>query len=192
MRTPKLTNQTQEVSDLRQLTWQAFEREYRTPAKLQESIDLMRMGKREIEAQPDGIDLGGRFLETLMAFGMLTRENMADPNSQAYKQGLDSYEEIYATGQAYVWLITPNNRIAQINAGRAWLRLNLAGTAIGLGVHPISQALQEYSEMKEYYMQIHHRLAPAGGTVQMLGRLGYAESVPPSPRWPLQTRIRSA
>ena len=36
---------------------------------------------------------------------------------------------------------------------------------------------------------VHERLAPDGGTVQMLARIGYGPDVPPSPRWRLETRI---
>lgn len=186
------SNRKADIAALRELTWHAFQREYQTPGKLQESIDLMRLGKSEIETSPDGIDMGGPFLETLILFGVLNRENLANPTSQAFQQGLDMMREVFATGQAYVWLTTPgNDRVAQIDTGRAWVRLNLAATGIGLDVHPISQALQEYAEMKEFYQQIHKRLAAPGDTVQMLGRLGYAEDeAPPSPRWPLETRIQ--
>ena len=38
----------------------------------------MRIGKAEINANPDGIDLGGAFLEALSAAGLLTRETLAD------------------------------------------------------------------------------------------------------------------
>jgi hypothetical protein len=42
------------------------------------------------------------------------------------------------------------------------------------------------------YRAVHERLAPEGGTVQMLARVGHGEAVPPAPRWPLEAKIRSA
>ena len=46
--------------------------------------------------------------------------------------------------------------------------------------------------MSTLYDQMRDRLgAAAGETVQMLGRLGYGPSIAPSPRWPLETRIRT-
>ena len=91
---------------------------------------------------------------------------------------------------AHLWQVTNGNtRISQINAGRDWLRLNLAAAAVGLSMQPLSQALQEYAEMKPLYDKIHTMLAPDGGTIQMLGRLGYANPVPVSPRWPLEAKI---
>jgi len=85
-----------------------------------------------------------------------------------------------------------NSREDQIAAGRRWLRLNLATTELGLALHPVSQALQEYPEMAPYYAKAHEMLATEGQTVQMLGRLGYGPETPVSPRWPLETRIRNA
>ncbi|NKB78025.1 MAG: hypothetical protein GKR96_13560 [Gammaproteobacteria bacterium] len=103
------------------------------------------------------------------------------------------YREILFSSQGYIWLITDmNRREDQIQAGRSWVRTNLAATKMGLALHPISQALQEYPEMAEIYQLIHQRLAPNGGTVQMLGRLGYASTIPPSPRWSINHKIISA
>jgi hypothetical protein len=90
----------------------------------------------------------------------------------------------------HVWLVTDaNSRTDQIASGADWLRINLAATAAGLAFQPLSQALQEYPEMAALYAQVHERLAPRGGTVQMLARIGHGPSVDPSPRWPLEAKI---
>lgn len=113
-----------------------------------------------------------------------------DRDGLSYKQGLEMVTGTAMTGMAYVWLTTAGNtRADQIMAGRDWLRLNLATTAEGVGMQPMSQALQEFPEMAALYEQAHQMLAPGGGTVQMLGRLGYAETVPQSPRWPIESKI---
>ncbi|MEM9756694.1 MAG: twin-arginine translocation pathway signal protein, partial [Pseudomonadota bacterium] len=67
--------------------------------------------------------------------------------------------------------------------------VNLAATAEGVGFQPLSQALQEYPEMDALYAQVHAMLAPEGGTVQMLARIGYGPDVPVSPRWPLEAKL---
>lgn len=179
------------VAALRDLTWRAFEREARTAAKLKESVDLMRIGKAEIEASPDGIALGGPFLGLLAGLGMLDREQLADPGSSAFRQGLELYRELTGSAMAFIWFTTPgNSRSEQLAAGRAWLRVNLTATRLGLAIHPLSQALQEYPEMAELYRETHRRLAPTGGTVQMLARLGYGPTVEPSARWPADLALR--
>ena len=185
------TNEVGAVKRLRELTHEALRVEFTTPAKFRESVDLMRFGKAEIEADPDGIDLGGPVLESLMVLGLLSREAMLEPGSSSQQAGFDMIREQTQTAQAFLWLTTTSNtRLDQFNAGKSWVRINLAATAAGLGVHPLSQALQEYPEIRHLHRKIHETLAPGGGTIQMLGRLGYAERVPPSPRWGLDDKIR--
>lgn len=181
------------VEALKKLTWDAWLTEAMTPHTMQESVDLMRYGKAEIEASPDGIDLGGPMLETLMLAGVLTRETQADPQSGAFQQGVAIYDEMLRATPAYVALTSDDNsRAAHIEAGRQWLRLNLKTTEMGLALHPVSQCLQEYPEMEPHYKAVHELLAAPGQTVQMLGRLGYGPDVPASPRWPLEAKLLNA
>jgi len=178
-------------ASLRALTWRAHELEIRTPVTYQESINVMRIGRREIEANPDGISLQGAFLEVLNAAGILTRETIADPSTAAFQQGLDRFVPVFASAMAHVWVTTPGNtRIEQLGAGRDWLRMNLAATREGVALQPLSQALQEFPEMAELYAEAHELLAPDGGRVQMLGRLGFGSAVTPAPRWPLESRLK--
>lgn len=185
--------QAADVETLRNISLDAFLVEYQTPHTMKESVDLMRIGKSEINAQPDGIDLGGASLELLNLAGVMTRETLLDPNSSAYQQGQTMYEEMLTSTPAYILLKTQGNkRSHQIEAGRRWLRLNLAATALGLSVQPVSQALQEYAEMKPHYQKIHKVFAQPSQTIQMFGRLGYGPKVSPSPRWDLEKKIISS
>lgn len=181
------------VDALKALTWAAWEVEAMTPRTLQESVDLMRFGKAEINANPDGIALGGPFLESLMVIGMLNREDQSDPKSAGFRQGMQMHREMLSATPAYASLSTlTNTRADQIAAGRQWLRLNLKATALGLSLHPVSQALQEYPEMAAHYAAAHELLAAPGRTVQMLGRLGYGPVIPRTPRWPLEAKLIDA
>jgi hypothetical protein len=185
-----IKNDQADVAALRTLTWEAMEIEMTTRQVAMESVDLMRFGKAEIEANPDGISLGGPFLESLMLAGMLSREDQADPTSASFKQGLDIFQTAMIATPAYVVLTSEGNtRVNQINAGRDWIRLHLAATGQGMAMQPVSQALQEYPEMAAHYAEVHKVLAAPGETVQMLGRLGYGPAIDASPRWPLETRI---
>ena len=181
------------VQDLRALTWDAMRIEMATHRTHMESVELMRFGKREINADPDGITLGGPFLEALMAVGMLTREGQADPESGEYQQTLATLKAAMDATPAYATVTTSgNSREDQIEAGRKWVRLHLAATAQGISMQPLSQALQEYPEQAELYQRVHQMLAEPGETVQMLGRIGYGPKVGPSPRWPLERRMMDA
>jgi hypothetical protein len=186
------TNDASDVATWRALTRQAMDIEIRTPRTYKESVDLFRIGSHEVDANPDGIDFTGPMFETLGLLGMFTRDSALDPTSSVFQQGYASVMENIDTGMAYVWLVTKtNDRTDQLTAGRQWLRVNLAATAAGLGFQPLSQILQEYPEMSDLYRRCHQTLAPDGGTVQMLARLGYGPQVSPSPRWKLETRLKA-
>jgi hypothetical protein len=179
------------VAALRELTWRAWKIEAQTPAAFGESVELMRIGKAEIERAPDGIDLGGPLFEGLNRLGLITRATIADPASSAYKEGWRAYESMLTTSMGFVWVATPgNSRVEQLAAGAAHLRLNLAASALGLGLHPVSQSLQEFPEMAPALAEA-SALAP-GARVQMLSRIGYAPPTAPSPRWPLAAKLEKA
>lgn len=182
-----------EVARWRALTHEALRIEVETPRTFQESVDLFRIGHAEVDANPDGIDFFGPLFESLRLTGQFSRESAADPGSFAFRSGLDAVFANTDTAMGHVWLVTPDNRRdTQIATGADWLRVNLAATALGLGFQPLSQSLQEFPEMAELYAQVHDRLAPDGGTVQMLARIGYGPAVGTSPRWPLESRIVNA
>lgn len=178
---------------LRRLAHDAWLAEASTPAAWQESIDLLRIGKSEIIAQPDGIDAGGPMLETLALVGLFTREAASDVDNPGSRAAIEETQNAVLAAPAFAVSRTAgNDRSDQIAAGRNWLRLNLAATAAGLALRPVSQALQEYPEVAPMYVEMHERFASDGGTVQMLGLLGYGQRTPRTPRWPLETRIRNA
>lgn len=178
------------IAELRALTHEALRIEIETPHTYRESVDLFRIGRHEVDANPDGIDFTGPLFESLRLAGLFTRAAAADPASAAYRAGLDAVFANTDTAMGHLWLVTEGNaRTDQIAAGADWVRVNFAATALGLGLQPLSQALQEYPEMDGLYRDIHARLAPGGGTVQMLARVGYGPGVGPSPRWPLDAKI---
>jgi hypothetical protein len=163
-----------------------------TPRTWRESVDLMRIGRSEIEASPDGIALGGAALEALALAGQISRKSLADPTSRAFRSGVDRYRAMLEQTPSYLWITTPgNSRSDQIAGGRAYVRANLAAAASGLGMHPVSQALQEFPEMATELDAIHARLGiKAPQRVQMLARVGHAAAVDASARWPLEAKLK--
>lgn len=178
------------IDALRVLSHEALRIEIETPHTYQESVDLFRIGRREVDANPDGIGFTGPLFESLHMAGLFTRETATDTGSQAYQAGLGAVFANTDTAMGHIWLTTSTNtREDQIAAGAQWLRLNLAATEMGIATQPLSQALQEYAEMAVPYADIHKALAPGGGTVQMFARIGYGPMVDPSARWPLEAKI---
>lgn len=181
----------QTAERLRDLTWRAHERESTTAYTMQESIDLLRIGPEETNKYRDGIALEGPFMGLAKLVGVMTPEALADPNSTAFKQGLEMYRPLAASARAFVWLSNDGAaRDGQIAAGRAYMRLTLEAAAQGLAVHPWSQALQEYPEMADLYREV-HGLIGGGNTLQMLVRTGYAPPVGPAPRRGLDAHMLS-
>ena len=74
------------VARLKQIVWQAWRTEAFHSPSWTESAYLMRFGKTEINAKPDGIDLSGPFLEGLMLVGILTRAAQKDTNSSIFQK----------------------------------------------------------------------------------------------------------
>ncbi|MCF6444926.1 twin-arginine translocation pathway signal protein [Nereida sp. MMG025] len=187
-----VTDATQ-VARLRELASGAWLTEMSTTDAYMESIDLLRIGKAEIIANPDGIDAGGPMLEALAVAGLFTHEAARDPQNPGSQDAINSTNAAILGAPAYVLTKTQGNtRADQIDAGRRWLRLNLAATGAGLAVRPVSQALQEYDAVAPYYTAMHTEFAAPNETVQMLGLLGYGPTPARTPRWKLETRLRDA
>lgn len=180
----------QKVAEVKKLTWDAWLVEAETPRTWQESVDLMRIGKDSVNANPDGIDISGPKMEVLKLMGIMNKESLLDRSSSGYLEGIKIYKNMLNSTPAYCTITTKSNsRVDQIDAGRRWIRLNLVTTSLGLALHPVSQSLQEFPEMADHYQHAHQLLAKPGETVQMLGRLGFGPSTNPTPRWPLEEKI---
>lgn len=178
------------VMAIRAIVLEAIEIEMRTPRVHQESVDVIRIGARAVDANPDGIALTGPFIEGASAIGMVTSQTLADPKASAFNQGLEMQLATHGAAPAYCWIVTTrNDRASQLEAGRAYVRSNLTATAMGLAMHPASQALQEYPEMAGLFGRIHALLSPEGGRIQMLARIGHGPPEPPSPRYPLKAKL---
>lgn len=179
------------VSRLRALTWAAWRVEWETARTRAESINLMRIGNAEIAANPDGISLGGTVMGLGGLVGVISRESLNDPDSSAFAQSAARFEPVIKSAQGHVWIISPSSsRAEQLEAGRKWVRVNLMAQSMGLAIHPLSQALQEFPEMAAHYAAVHDTLGTGTGeVVQMLARIGYADFPAPTPRWPMRSHL---
>lgn len=109
--------------------------------------------------------LGGAMIEVQALIDQISRKSMADPSTSAFKAGIDKYRPIMATAMGYAWIVTTgNSRRDQLEAGRRYVRMNLAANTAGLSVHPASQALQEFAEMREQHNAVRFHLAVANAS----------------------------
>ncbi len=183
----------QQIEVLRTLCWQSAKVELLTPRTVMESVKLTRVGPSEILQHRDGISVNAMVPRLAAMVGAFDRSNPPAEGSTAYKQMMSRFEGHSNTAMGFVWLSTPTarhatagtTRSAEVNAGRAYMRLQLKATELGLQVHPMSQAPQEFAEMKPFYDALHQRLVgkPATEeTVQMFCRIGYCAPQQHTPR----------
>ena len=173
------------------LAWEGFQIEMATDVTRRESVDLMRIGNREVVENLDGIDMGGIPMGLFKMTGIVNRKDLDTPGTMAYNEGLKMYDPIIHSAQGFVWTkAEENTRLTQLEAGRAWVRMNLAAQQNGVCVHPLSQILQEFPEMAEPYEAIRTELSvQPNGVIHMLGRVGYTKFPAASPRWPIESKL---
>ena len=174
------------MASLRRITREAFEAEILTPRTYLESARLMRIGPEEVLQHRDGIALIGTMVQLSAAVGWFNRFEAPQRGSSSMAQ-IRKRWAASETGSGYLWIASPDNsRSAQLRSGRAYVRCHLQATAAGLDMQPLSQALQEFPEVRPQFVALHSLLGFSEGSphkVQMLARVGYgAEMATPSPR----------
>jgi len=186
---------------LRQLCLDSARVEMATQRTALESLELMRIGPDEIAQHRDGISMNGLMPRMLAALGAFDRSGAPAEGSLAFKQTLARFEGHSRSAMGFVWLSTTSaeharagtQRSAEVRAGRAYMRLQLKATELGLQMHPMSQAPQEFPEMKHHHERLHELLLgqPASvETVQMFCRIGYCEPQQHTPRRGVEAIVR--
>jgi hypothetical protein len=176
----------------RAIASEAWRIELVTPRTIMESYKVLRVGPSEIAQHRDGLSINTPMVRALTTLGLFDRSKAPGPNDQATTGQVKDFNAKIATTPAFFWMVTEgNDRKTQVNAGRAYVRAQLAATAQGLVMQPLSQALQEYAEQAGPYAAIHKLVdAPQPRyTVQMWTRLGYAPPAQPAPRRGVEAHI---
>jgi hypothetical protein len=169
----------------REIASEAWKIELTTPRTILESYRWLRVGAAEIERHRDGLSLNDPFVVLMTKLGLFDRTKAPKPGDSAIAGQIKDFDAKIAATPGFLWMVTEgNDRKTQVNAGRAYVRVQLAGTAHGLSMQPLSQALQEYAEQRATYARIHELASatPPGHTVQMWARVGYGPRVQPAPR----------
>ena len=190
------------LAPLRELCRESARVELLTPRTVMESVKLTRVGPSEIAQHRDGISMNAPFVRMVNLIGAFDRSNPPADGSIAFKQMMGRFDGHSATAMGFVWLSTATaahaaagtTRSAEVRAGRAYMRMQLKATELGLQVHPMSQAPQEFAEMKPHYDRMHQLLLgkPASEeTVQMFCRIGYCPDQQHTPRRGVQAILRA-
>ena len=182
------------MDPIRKITREAYEIEATTARTWLESARVMRIGPGAIATNPDGISLNSPMVRALHTVGLFDPMEVPAKGSSSLQRVMDRWVP-FETASGFLWLASPDNaRPTQVTSGRAYVRAHLLATAAGADMHPLSQALQEFPEMRGPRAAIHRTLGlGAGGeTLQMLSRVGFAiEPTGPSPRRRLDALVRT-
>jgi Nitroreductase family len=177
--------QAQALNRHRAIAAEAWRIELVTPRTILESYKLLRVGAAEIAQHRDGLSLMDPMVVLLERVGLFDRSKAPAPDAYATTSQIEDFGRKLASTPGFLWLVSDgNDRVTQVDAGRAYARVQLAATAHGVAMQPLQQALQEYPEQSGPYAEIGKLLgAPQPEqTIQMWARVGYAPAVPPAPR----------
>jgi hypothetical protein len=176
----------------RAIAAQAWRIELSTPRTILESYKVLRIGSAEIAKHRDGLSLMDPMVRLLDSVGLFDRSKAPGPDDFATTGQIKDFGKKLESTPGFLWMVSDaNDRVTQVNAGRAYARVQLAATAQGLAMQPLQQALQEYPEQAKPYADIRQLLqAPQpANTVQMWARVGYAPEVQPAPRRGLDAQL---
>ena len=169
----------------RAIAEEAWRIELTTPRVMMETYRVLRVGAAEIEQHRDGLYVLDRIPVLMNQLGLFDRSKPPAPDGFITNSQIRDFTVNLDSTPGFLWLVTDDNeRVTQVNAGRAYVRVQLAATQAGLAVQPLSQALQEYPEQAKPYAGIRSLLdvSQVKQTVQMWARVGYAPLVGPAPR----------
>lgn len=174
-----------EIRMHRTIANEAWRIELTTPRAMLESFKVLRVGQAEIAQHRDGLSMTDPMVVWMSRLGLFDRSQAPGPDDFATISQIKDFGAKTASTPGFLWMVSRgNDRTTQIDAGRAYARVQLAGTAQGVAMHPLQQALQEYPEQARPYAAIRQLVeAPAPAqTIQMWARVGYAPPVEPAPR----------
>ena len=178
-------DQPDALQQQRAVAAEAWRIELSTPRTVMESFKLLRIGSSEIAKHRDGISLLSPMVVWLNRLGLFDRSQAPGPDDFATTSQIEDFDTKLVSTPGFLWMVSQgNDRVTQVQAGRAYARVQLAATGQGVVMQPLQQALQEYAEQARPYADIHRLLGASvpGQTVQMWARVGFAPPVEPAPR----------
>lgn len=175
----------------RAIAAEAWRIELTTPRTILESYKVLRVGAAEVAQHRDGLSLMDPMVVAMSRLGLFDRNRAPGPDDYATKSQIRDFDAKLASTPGFLWMSSEDNhRVTQVNAGRAYARVQLAATALGLAMQPLQQALQEYPEQAGPHAAVRALVGAGAGTLQMWARVGYAPPVQPAPRRPLDAIIQ--
>ncbi len=183
-----ITSKTEHVKKLRDIMVNSMKIESNNHDRDMETIKMFRFSQEEINQYKDGFGLaqsGVTGIQKFLIENLFLSRNSAEKDPISFgKEAISVTQRQVDSSTTFGWLTTTNNtRLDQVKAGRKYERINLLANYLGLEIHPMSQVLQEYSDMNALQKEfLNYLKVPKNHTVQMFFRIGTAAKVEHSPR----------
>jgi nitroreductase len=164
------------LEKLKEMAWESANIEAGVDRIARESAALFRPNEYEKNKYRYGFSLEGQgfsginitIIEALLTLipSMNTPQASNDSFLSGTRTALDN------TPAFFMIVSMDNSRTTQVRMGMLYSHFQLVCQARGYYMQPMSQALEEYPEMKSIYEKIHAEYARPGETIQMLARVG--------------------
>ncbi|MBS0473072.1 MAG: hypothetical protein JSR60_18525 [Proteobacteria bacterium] len=175
----------------------ATERIIADPTMSAASARWIRAGRREIETHRDGVTIDAAGLSpTTVMFAKLMPDMGAATQDQYWLDNTKT-TQVHAPVLGAILVKDRLDMAGALNAGRAWQRLHLTATRLGLVCQPLNQPVEcvdrnaELGRGDSYRKALMDLTRSGGFEATFVFRLGYAEKPAPlSPRRPLDDVIK--
>jgi hypothetical protein len=184
--------------DLGSLIVEATQRIVADPEMSADSAHWIRTGRREVEAHRDGItvDAAGIASSTVMLAKLLP--DMSPKSQDGYWLAATREVQVFAPVLGMILVKDRLDMAQSLAAGRAWQRLHLGATHLGLAAQPLNQPVEcidrnaMLGRPDTYQMALMKLAKTQGFEPTFVFRLGHAQRPALlSPRRPLQDVMKS-
>jgi len=179
-------------SDLAAAIVEATERIIADPEMSADSARWFRTGRREVDQHRDGIGVDTAGLSPFMAAAAKIMPDQDAPTADRYWRDMTRDVQTKAPALGILLVRDRLDMGSAIAAGRAWQRLHLAATTMGLAAQPLNQPVEcadrnaQLGRKDEFGPALAQMAHAPDWQATFVFRLGYAERPAlPSPRRPL-------
>jgi hypothetical protein len=127
------------LAQQRAIAAEAWRIEMVTPRTILESYKVLRVGAKEVAQHRDGLTLLDPTVVWMARLGLFDRSQAPGPDDFATTSQIKDFGEKLDSTPGFLWMVSDgNDRITQVNAGRAFMRVQLAATAQGVVMQPLA------------------------------------------------------
>jgi nitroreductase len=188
-----------ERRDLAGLIVDATQRIIADPTMSADSARWIRTGRREVEDHRDGISIDNAGLSPATVMLGKLMPDLGAATQDSYWLDNTRTTQVHAPVLGMILVKDRLDMAQALDAGRAWQRLHLAATALGLAAQPLNQPVEcidrnaQLGRADTYQSELLKLANQTGWQPTFAFRLGYAEKPAlPSPRRPLDDVMKSS